>query len=119
MHKIIGNSVLCSLIFLCINYHDLSAMETKKNNIPYASKEATFQCLHCPKKLKNKYNLAQHVKHHQHTSTFTCDICNKTYKFEGSLRRHQAKYHPILDSQSYREVENFFDSNNIPDQYNY
>uniref|UniRef100_A0A1B0C805 C2H2-type domain-containing protein n=1 Tax=Lutzomyia longipalpis TaxID=7200 RepID=A0A1B0C805_LUTLO len=52
-----------------------------------------FQCLKCPKKYKDRSNLRNHMKcAHTKCNAFTCEVCEKTFRWKCSLDRHMEKH---------------------------
>lgn len=55
--------------------------------------DEVFQCPHCPHKFGERKDMEKHCEALH--KFFTCDICDKQYVIEESLRRHLQSEHDI------------------------
>jgi KRAB domain-containing zinc finger protein len=61
------------------------------------SGEKPYECTICQKKFISGSNLSQHMQKHQgNEMSFKCSACDKTYKYQTSLRKHRQLSHPEL-----------------------
>jgi hypothetical protein len=51
-----------------------------------------WECDHCGKKLKYKFNFARHFQSHNATSEFDCRICGKVFKTDQCRQDHEERH---------------------------
>ncbi|XP_045169858.2 zinc finger protein 112-like [Mercenaria mercenaria] len=85
-----------------LNNHDLkerrkkSKSSTNKSLQPKRSclQKAEEECPHCGKFLK-PYKLKVHLISHMEDRPFQCDLCPKSYKYQGHLESHKASHQEV------------------------
>ena len=55
--------------------------------------ERPFQCPHCPKRFRSKFNMERHVFTHTGEKPFICDVCEMSFNQKGWLDRHVNEVH--------------------------
>ena len=89
----------------------LSRKDDLKKHINRAhdeSKLENFQCPQCEYKTIRRGNLNKHMKNKHEKAKYKCDICNKTFNWKESMKRHKKSHEkPQQDThEQYGEGEN-------------
>lgn len=58
----------------------------------YVHLDKTFECSKCPSKFKSKKELDNHTTNVHSSKKVTCDICNKVYRSNNTLKKHKGKF---------------------------
>ena len=77
-----------------------SKLEAKKEQERRCREAEVFLCVECPKIFPNRAALRKHKRVHSNDRSFTCDSCQQTFKYNGSLKRHVQEQHYGLGRKS-------------------
>jgi uncharacterized Zn-finger protein len=73
----------------------LNSWDVYKAHIKYSHRtERTLQCSYCPKMLKLPVDLKEHEATHTGIDLYSCNFCDKKFKFGASYRGHRKREHP-------------------------
>ena len=78
----------------CTNPEELD----KRVNASYDRIDGSFVCKFCSKSFNRVFNVKEHIEIHFDGLSFSCDLCEKTFRSRNILRKHKIRFHKKYSS---------------------
>ena len=94
--KIVRKTNENNIVALSINQEGIDNVNEKLNENMEKCEDGSYRCRICGKMsgLKNPaQNMRNHIETHMEGLSFTCPICQKSFRSRNSLSKHKSVYH--------------------------
>ena len=75
--------------------NDVNAINQKVNEHMEQCSDGSYRCVVCEKYIMHKHTMMRHIETHMDGLTYTCSICQKTFRSRNSLSSHKSQNHKI------------------------
>ena len=88
-----ANEYKDTLIAISINQEEIGNLNEKLNENMEKCEDGSYRCKICGKTGNESRNMRNHIETHMEGLSFTCPICQKSFRSRNSLFKHKSVYH--------------------------